>query len=65
MSEPIAIPIPMEDELLHTDASPFCYDPSCACHEDHALAIAQVADAVQAGLLTPEEASAFVAGKTL
>lgn len=64
MADPI--PIPMEDDFLHhTDTSPFCYDPTCPCHEDNAIAIAQVADAVQAGLLTPDEASAFVAGKTL
>lgn len=64
MPEPTVIPIPMEDELLHLDTAPFCYDPSCPCHED-SLLIAPIAQAVQEGLLTPDEASDFVAGKIL
>lgn len=62
--KPPAIPIPMEGDLLHRATAPFCYDPSCLCHEDPLL-IAPVAQAVEAGLLTPEEASAIVAGKSL
>lgn len=64
MGDPTAIPIPMEDDPLHHDLSPFCCDPSCPCHEDPTL-IEPVAQAVSEGLLTAEEASAFVAGKTL
>lgn len=64
MADPTAILIPMEDDALHTDTSPFCSDPSCLCHEDGTL-IAQVAQAVSEGLLTPEEARNVVAGKTL
>jgi hypothetical protein len=52
------------DEQYHTTDHPFCYDPSCPCHED-SLLIAPIAQAVQEGLLTPDEASAIVAGKTL
>jgi len=56
--------IPLEDDTLHTTEFPFCDDGTCPCHEDGTL-IAEVAQQVEAGLLTPEEASAFVAGHTL
>jgi len=56
--------IALEDDALHTAEFPFCYDGTCPCYEDGML-IAEVAQQVEAGLLTPEEASAFVAGHTL
>lgn len=58
------IVIPMEDVPLHTTLSPFCSDPTCPCHESPDL-LEMVAEAVQGGLLTPAEATAFVDGKTL
>ncbi len=55
----------VEDEILHTTEKPFCFvDPSCPCHEDHTL-IAEVAAFVAHGLMTPEEATDFVAGRTV
>ena len=55
----------MEDDLIHTTDHPFCStDPTCPCHEDPDL-LAEVAEAVQQGLLTPQEATLFVAGKTV
>jgi hypothetical protein len=55
----------MEDEIIHTDDHPFCsIDPTCPCHEDQEL-ISEVAAAVEQGLLTPEEATQLIAGKTL
>ena len=65
MADPTAIPIPMEDTSLHSDTSPFCYDPTCLCHEEDSSSIALVLHHVQEGLFTPEEASAFVAGHSL
>ncbi len=57
--------IPVRDGLLiHTPGNPFCYDETCGCHEDPEL-IAEVADAVSQGLLTPGEATRLVAGKTV
>ena len=56
--------ISMEDDPLHTDGNPFCYDATCGCHEDPLL-IAQVAQFVEDGLLTPAEATNFVAGEML
>lgn len=61
--QPIVIPV--EDDIVHTQESPFCgIDPTCGCHEDQEL-LAAVANAVNEGLLTPYEASLVIAGKTL
>ncbi|HZS78233.1 MAG TPA: hypothetical protein VFA41_16595 [Ktedonobacteraceae bacterium] len=60
-----SIVVPVEEEYLpHTLENPFCPEASCPCHED-ADNIAQVAQFVEDGLLTPEEATDFVAGKML
>lgn len=63
---PQQIPVvPMEDDLIHTSEYPFCFlDDRCLCHED-SLMIAEVDQAVTAGLLTPDEATNFVAGRLL
>jgi len=52
------------DHVEHTDDNPFCWDVACDCHEDD-LAIAAVYQAVQDGLMTPDEATDFVLGKLL
>ena len=52
----------MEDEIIHTDEHPFY--PTCGCHEDPEL-IAEVHEALQQGLITPEEATLMIQGKTL
>ncbi len=60
-----AVPvIPLEGDPLHTADNPFCYDGTCGCHEDPLL-IEGVAHFVDDGLLTPEEATDFVAGHML
>lgn len=56
--------VPVDGELEHTDLHPFCLDPTCPCHED-GDAIAAVNQAVQDGLMTPEEATDFTRGKLL
>jgi len=48
----------------HTEAKPFCWNSGCSCHEDRE-AISQVNQYVQDGLLTPEEATHLVNGKTV
>ncbi len=58
------IPIPMEDDLVHTDDSPFCSDPTCPDKEDEAT-INVVAQLVEDGLYTPDEATRFVQGRQL
>jgi hypothetical protein len=56
--------IPMEDDLIHTQQHPFCSDPVCSCKEDPEL-LSDVARAVELGLLTPDEATRVVMGKTV
>ena len=58
------IPIPMEDDLVHTDHDPFCSDPTCPDKEDEE-AINAVAGMVEDGLMTPDEATRFVQGRQL
>ena len=57
------IPV-IESNLVHILMQPFCLDTSCPCHEDTER-IQQVAQHVQDGLLTPEEANQLTAGRTL
>lgn len=55
-------PVLMEDENIHTAKRPFCsLDSTCPCHEDDTL-LRPIQIAVQLGVLTPERASAIVAG---
>jgi hypothetical protein len=57
--------IPQEEPPVHTPEHPFCsVDPHCPCHEDQEL-ISQVNLHVQEGHLTPDEATAFVQGRTV
>ncbi len=64
--EDIGIPvIPISaGSLIHTSERPFCYNDTCGCHEDLEL-IAEITAAVNQGLLTPEEATLVVRGKTI
>ena len=56
--------IPVDGDLEHTDLYPFCCDPACDCHNDDE-AIAAVVSAVQAGIMTDDEAADFILGKLL
>jgi hypothetical protein len=49
---------------LHTPEHPFCPDETCLCHEDQE-ALSVVNAAVLNGTLTPDEAVAFVQGRTV
>ncbi len=55
--------VPVEYEL-HTPETPFCYDQTCPCHEDQDD-MSLVAQYVDTGLLTPQEATDFVGGHTV
>ncbi len=62
------VPIPMEDDLIHTDDQPVCQDPTCPDKTDDDLiaeASQQVAPYVENGLLTPDEATRTVLGRQL
>jgi hypothetical protein len=56
------IPVIPVDDVEHTPGKPFCRNSPCPCHEDQEL-ISEVAAHVESGLMTPEEATDFVAGK--
>ncbi len=58
------IPVIPTDYREHTSEYPFCWNPTCPCHED-SEEINAVYQAVQDGLMTPEEATDFVLGKLL
>ena len=53
-----------DEHPLHTPDHPFCSDDTCDCHEDQEL-LAEVNLQVQEGHLTPDEATAFVQGRTV
>jgi len=52
------------DNPLHTADHPFCYDDTCGCHEDETL-VTDVLDMYNAGLLTSQEATYTMQGKTV
>ena len=61
--EPLVLVI--QSTMEHTDEHPFCLvDLTCPCHEDLDL-IAPLAHAAQDGLMTPDEATEYVMGRTL
>ncbi len=59
------IPVIPTSDKQHTDEHPFCLtNPTCPCHEDANL-IEPIAQAVHDGLMTSDEATDFVMGRTL
>ncbi len=56
--------IPSEDDVLHTQEHPFCSNDTCPCREDQD-ALSAVNAAVMNGLLTLDEATAFIQGRTV
>ncbi len=63
-NQSITIDIEYEDgdEFVHAEGGSFCSDPTCPCHEDADL-IAELAQDLENGLLTPEEATIIFTGK--
>ena len=56
--------IVLVESTYHTEENPFCFaDEHCPCHEDQE-AIQRVQQWVQEGLMTPEEATNFIRGRT-
>jgi hypothetical protein len=56
--------IPTEEAVLHTAEHPFCCNDTCPCREDQE-ALTSVNVALLNGLLTPDEATAFIQGRTV
>ena len=59
-----AFVIPVEDAPLHTAEKPFCWDSTCGCHTDQQLFL-ETQQFVTDGVITPDEATLFIAGKTV
>lgn len=51
------------DPTIHTIDHPFCYDPLCSCHSNQ-QALQRVQQWVEEGLLTADEATKYLAGRT-
>jgi hypothetical protein len=51
------------DTTVHTPDKPFCYDSTCICHSDQ-KAIQRVQQWVEQGLMTPDEATNYISGRT-
>jgi hypothetical protein len=59
------IPVIPSDYMEHTlDLLPFCWDSTCPCHEDPD-AIAEIHQAYQDGLITTNDATRMVEGRTV
>ncbi len=57
--------IVLVESTYHTEDNPFCFaDEHCPCHEDQE-AIQRVGQWVQEGLMTQDEASEYILGKTV
>ncbi len=56
------VPVIPVDYIEHSKEHPFCFDPSCPCHEDMNN-IAPVNAAYQEGLVTSDEASNIAKGR--
>jgi hypothetical protein len=54
---------PYSTLTIHTIDHPFCVDPACSCHEQKE-AIERVNSWVEQGLMTQDEATNFILGRT-
>ena len=53
-----------KDPTMHTIDHPFCYDSTCTCPANQE-ARERVQEWLERGLMTEDEASAYIAGRTL
>ena len=53
-----------DTQPLHTEEHPFCGDPTCPCSEDKE-ALTELDQAIREGLITPDDATSIIAGKTV
>ncbi len=56
------VPVIPVDFQFHTDEHPECFDPDCDCKQQK---IADLSQAVTDGLITPEDATRILHGKTI
>jgi hypothetical protein len=53
-----------DSQPLHTAEHPLCGDPTCICYEDND-AITELAQAIKDGVITPDDATKIMKGKTV
>jgi hypothetical protein len=58
------IPVVPTTQPLHTEEHPFCGDPTCLCYKDKDT-LTELDQAIRDGLLTVEDATRIVQGKTV
>jgi hypothetical protein len=58
------MPVVPTTQLLHTKEHPFCGDPTCPCSED-TNALTELDQAIRDGLITPDDATRILQGKTV
>lgn len=63
MNQPIIIP--MEDDIVHSDETPFCLDHTCPCHYDRRRKYELVARPWYEGLLTTSESQRLFSGEQI
>ncbi len=56
------VPVIPVDYCYHTDEHPECFDPDSDCHQQH---IADLTQAYQAGLVSGDDATRILGGKTV
>ncbi len=53
-----------DEHPLHTPEQPFCGDPTCLCYEDQQN-ISELTQAIKDGLITSDDATQIIKGKTV
>ena len=56
------VPVIPVDYRYHTDEHPECFEPDCDCHQER---IADLTQAYQDGLVSSDDATRIVQGKTV
>ena len=64
-TENLVFIVAMLDELVHTNETPLCSDPTCPCHDDSNVVREYVTKPLDNGLLTNAEAMRLFWGKQL
>jgi len=58
------VPVVPTTQLFHTEEHPFCGDPTCPCSVD-TDALTELDQAIRDGLITPDDATRILRGKTV
>jgi len=59
------IPVVPTTQPFHTKEHPFCGDPTCPCASEDTDALSELAQAIKDGLITLDDATRILKGKTV